>query len=109
MVYLSRRNSKNPKLKEHHKLYFKLFSNVIKEVKILQHKKQILTSYNKTRTTWNIVKSETGKKRGKEEIPLLNVNGKLIQNQQTNANSFNDCFLTTAEILTGANQIDRIN
>jgi hypothetical protein len=31
---------------------------------------------------------------------------KLIQNQQTIANSFNDYFSTTAEKLMGANQID---
>jgi hypothetical protein len=49
-------------------------SKVIKEAKILQYNKHILTSYNKTRTTWNIVKSETGKERGKEEISLLNIN-----------------------------------
>ena len=33
--YLSNRNSKNPKLKEHYKLYCKLLSKVIKEAKIL--------------------------------------------------------------------------
>jgi len=47
---LSSRNSKNPKLKEHYKLYCKLLLKVIKEAEILQNKKQILTSYNKTRT-----------------------------------------------------------
>jgi len=78
---MSSRNSKKPKLKEHYKIYCKLLSKVIKEAKILQYKKHILTSYNKKRTTWNIVKSRTGKRRGKEEISLLNVNGKLIQNQ----------------------------
>jgi len=83
--------------KEHYKSYCKFLSKVIKESKILQYNKQILTSYNKTSTTWNIVKSETGKKRGREEISLLNINGKQIQNQQTIANSFNDYFLTTAE------------
>jgi len=36
----------------------------------------------------------------------LNINGKLIQNQQTIANSFNDYFSTTAEKLMEANQID---
>jgi len=77
-LYLCSRNSKNPNLKEYSKLYCKLLSKVIKEAKILPYKKEILTSYNKTRTTWNIVKSETGKKRGKEKISLLNVNGKLI-------------------------------
>ena len=77
-LYLSSRNCKNPKLKEHYKLYCKLLSKVVKEAKILQYRKQILTSYNKTRTTWNIVKSETGKRRGNEEISLLHINGKLI-------------------------------
>ena len=94
---------------EYYKLYCKLLSKVIKEAKILQYKKEILTSYNKTRTTWNIVKSETGEKRGKEEISLLNVNGKFIRNQQTTANSFNDYFLTIAKKLTGANQIDKLS
>jgi hypothetical protein len=35
---------------------------VIKEAKILHYNKQILTSRNKIRTIWNIVKSEKGKK-----------------------------------------------
>jgi predicted phosphoadenosine phosphosulfate sulfurtransferase len=59
-IYLSSRNSKNPKLKEHYKSYCKLLLKVIKEAKILHYKKHILTSHNKTKTTWNIVKSKTG-------------------------------------------------
>ena len=90
-LYLISRNSENPKRKEHYKLYCKLLLKVIKEAKVQQHKKQILTSYNKART-WKIVKFETGKKRGKEAISLLNIKGTLIQNQQTIANSFNDYF-----------------
>ena len=108
-LYLSSRNSKNPKSKELYKLYCKLLTNIIKEAKILQYEKQISTSHNKTRTIWKIVKSETGKKRGTEEISLLNINDKLTQNQQTIANSFNDNFLTTAEKLMGTNQIDTLS
>jgi hypothetical protein len=48
------------------------------------------------------------KKRGKEEISLQNISGKQIQNQQTIANSFND-FLTRAEKLMGAKQIDGVS
>jgi hypothetical protein len=62
-LYPSIRNSKNPKLKEHYKLHCKLLSKVIKEAKILQYNKQISTSYNKTRPTWNIVKFKTGRKK----------------------------------------------
>ena len=87
-LFLIRRNSKNPKLKQYYKAYCKLLSKVIKEAKILHYNKQILTSHNKTRTIWNIVKSETGKKLRKEEVSSLNINGNLIQNQQIIANSF---------------------
>jgi hypothetical protein len=104
-IYFSSRNSKKPNLKEHYKSFCKLLAKVIKEAKISQYKKEILISYNKTRTTWNIVKSKTGKKRREKEISLLNINGKLVQNQQTIENSFNDCFLKTAEKLMEANQI----
>jgi cell division protein FtsI/penicillin-binding protein 2 len=69
----------------------------------------ILTSHNKVITTWNIVKSETGKNRGLEEISLLNIKGKLIQNQQTIANSCNDYFSSAAEKLMGANQIHKMS
>ena len=39
-------------------------------------------------------------------VSSLNINGTLTQNQQTIADSFNEYFLTTAEKLIGANQID---
>ena len=42
-------------------------------------------------------------------MSLLNVNGKLIQNQETIANSINDYFLTIAEKLTVAKQIDKLS
>ena len=57
------RNSNNPKLKEYYKLYSKRLSKVIREAKILQYRKQILASQNKTKTAWNIVRLETRKKR----------------------------------------------
>jgi hypothetical protein len=104
-LYLISRNSKNPKLKQYYKLYCKLLSKVIKEAKILQYEKQISASYNKAKTTWNIVKSETGKKIRKEDISLLNINGKIIQNKQIMANSFNDYFFKNARETNGSKQI----
>jgi len=62
-LYLNSRNSYNLKLKEYYKSYSKRLSKVIREAKILLYKKQILASQNKTKTTWNIVRSETIKKR----------------------------------------------
>jgi len=79
-LYLNSRNSNNLKLKEYCKSYCKRLSKVIREAKILQYKKKILASQNKTKTTWNIVRSETIKKKGKEDITSLIINGRLIQN-----------------------------
>ena len=65
-LYMKSRNSNNPKLKEYYKLHSKRLSKVIREAKILQYRKQILASQNKTKTTWNIVRSETKKKKVKK-------------------------------------------
>ena len=108
-LYLISRDSRNPKLKQNYKSYCKALSKVIKEAKILHYNKQILTSHNKTKTVWNIVKTETGKKLRKEEVASLKINGELIHNQQVISNSFNDYFLNTAEKLMTANQIDQLN
>jgi hypothetical protein len=79
-LYLNSRSSNNPKLKECYKSYRKRLSKVTREAKILKYKKQTLTSQTKTRTTWNIVRSETRKKIGKEDITLLKINGMLTRN-----------------------------
>jgi len=60
------RNSNNPKLKEYYKLHSNRLPKVIREAKILQYRKQILASQNKTKTTRNIVRSETKKKKVKK-------------------------------------------
>ena len=107
-LYLNSQNSNNPKLKEYYKLYSKRLSKVIREAKILQFRKRMLASQNKIRTTWNIVRSETRKKE-KEDIISLNINGILVQNQRTIANCFNNYFSNIAEDLIEASHIDKIN
>ena len=108
-LYLNSRDSKNPKLKHYYKSYCKILSKIIKEAKRQHYNKQILTSHNKTRTIWNIVKTETGRRIRKEEVSSLTINGELIQNQQVIANSFNDYFLNIAEKLMTANQTDQLS
>jgi hypothetical protein len=44
------------------------------------------------KTTWNIIKSETGKKGSKGGAHLLNMNGNLTKNQQMIADPFNNYF-----------------
>jgi hypothetical protein len=50
-----------------------------------------------------------GKKRGKIDITSLNVNGRIIHNQQTIADSFNKYFSNVAEKLIETNYMDKMN
>ena len=98
-LYLKCRNSSNHKLKIYYKSYCKLLTKIIRQAKTLHYSNQILKSDNKSRTLWNIVKSQTGKKIIKDEVSILDTNGAIIHNKQKIANSFNDYFSTIAENL----------
>jgi hypothetical protein len=106
-LYLNSKHSNDPTLKEFYKLYYKILSRVIKKAKKQQYNKRILTSKNKTKTIWNIIKTETGRKTEKEGIPLINHNGLLIDDQQIISSIFNNYFSTIAEEIIGTNQNDR--
>jgi hypothetical protein len=47
-------------------IYCKILTKVIKEAKKQQYSKRISTSKNKSKTVWNIVKTETEKQKKKE-------------------------------------------
>ena len=53
-------------------------------------------------------RKQGGEKKGKEDITSLNLNGRLLQNQQTIASSFNNCFLNAAENLIETNHSDKM-
>jgi hypothetical protein len=61
------RNSNDPNLKSHYELFYINLINVIIETKIANYKKPILNSDNKMKTTWNIIKSEIGRKVKKKD------------------------------------------
>jgi hypothetical protein len=103
-LYLKCRNSNNHKLKSYYKLYCKLLSKIIRQAKALHYKNQILKSNNKSKTVWDILKSQTGKKKMKEVISILDTNGTLTYNKQEIANSFNDHFSTVVENLLQPHQ-----
>jgi hypothetical protein len=85
------------RLKNHYKRYCNILSKVIKEVKRYDYNNQILKSNNKTKTIWEIVKLETGKRKNNKEVQSLNIDGQTTNNTQTIANAFNDYFLSLAE------------
>jgi hypothetical protein len=60
-------------------------SSVIKEAKRLEYNNQIINSSNKIKTTWNIIKSETGR-----------LNGHKTSKYQNTPDTFNKYFSSIA-------------
>jgi hypothetical protein len=52
---------------------------------------------NKIKTTWDIVKVESGKKTVNEDVQSLNIEGKSTNNPQAIASAFNKYFLSLVE------------
>ena len=96
-MYLLRKNSNDPLLKNYYKLYCKILSNVIKEAKKYYFNKWIKNSKNKMKTIWDITKSLTRIKTKNKDVQQLNINGNINYNLQTIPDSFNKYFLSTTE------------
>jgi hypothetical protein len=64
---------------------------VIKEAKRSSYSQQIMNSHNKIKTTWNIIKSETGRK-------MVKTDG--FDTCKANPDLFNNYILTIAEKIT---------
>jgi hypothetical protein len=71
--------------------------NTTKETKRSYYNKQIFNFKTKIKTTWNIVKLDTGKGSVYEDIHALNIDGNFINNQQFISDAFNDHFLSTTD------------
>jgi hypothetical protein len=76
----------------------------IKETKIANYKRQILNSDNVMKTTWNIIKSEIGRKVKNKVIHKLNIDGNTINNYRVTSDAFSN-FLSVAEKIT----VNKIN
>ena len=98
-IKISCGSSTDLKLQNYYKLHCKILSNVITEAKRTWYNKQILTSNNKTKTTSNITKTETGKK-DSVDIYWSSNDGDESHDYQVISDSFNNYFLLTAEKIT---------
>jgi len=76
-------------------------SKVIKGAKQLYYNNKISKSNNKIKTTCDIIKTETCKNHTNKGTQLTNTDLKLITNQQSIGNSFNNYYLTVADKITG--------
>jgi hypothetical protein len=106
---LASRDSNDPRIKSHYKMYCKILSEVFKEAKQDNYNSQILKSNNKIKTTWGIVKVESGKKTVNNDAQSLNIEGKSINNPQTIASAFNEHFLSLVEKTYSNNNNNNIN
>ena len=69
----------------------KILSMVIRHAKTLHLNNQIIHSNNKIKTTWNIIKRETGGQNIKhDKVNICNTVKKY--NESINAEIFNKCF-----------------
>ena len=98
-VYTLTKNSNDPKARVHYIMYCRILQKVIKEAKKQFYDSLIAKSDNKTKTTWNIIKNETGRMHPIEQVPSTLMNMAKLKDQKTVANAFNNFFLTTSEKL----------
>jgi hypothetical protein len=84
-----------------------VLTNVIREAKRNNYNNQILWSNNKIKTTWDIVKLESGKRINKNNnvnIQEINLDDS-INNPQDIAKVFNEYFLSVAQKISS--QVDK--
>jgi len=96
-LYLLCRNSNKSKLKPYYKLYCKILSNVIKEVKKYYYNIQIENSDKKMKTVWNITTSLTGKKIKNEVTYQLNIDGNITYDKLI-SETFHNYLLSITKI-----------
>jgi predicted lactoylglutathione lyase len=92
-LYVLRRTTGNPELVKHYKRYCKILSDTIKLAKKLHYNNFIINSKNKTKTTWDVIRSVTNSKSDKNIISSVSTGGKKYDNPQTMANIFNNHFI----------------
>jgi hypothetical protein len=95
-LYLKYRYDNDPQFKLYYVKYCKVLAKVIKEAKKANYDSTILKSHNKIKTTWSIVKKETGYKIYKDEPQALKINNTTINNKEHIANAFNEYFTSVA-------------
>jgi hypothetical protein len=75
-------------------------SDVIKEANRLNCDTQVINLNNAIKTTWKIIKLEMGRKANYGTIHSLNFEGRVINNQQTIADTFNNYSRTLLRSLS---------
>ena len=99
ILYLNCRSSNDKNLKNRYKKYCRTLSNVIKAAKKKHNDELILKSKNRFKTTWGIIKKETGNQNHHNPINSLRINDTMVNNSQEIAYAFNDYFSSVADTI----------
>jgi hypothetical protein len=91
------RSSSDPKVKAHFKKYCRILSKVIEAAKKLHYNTLIVNSNNKTKTTWNIVKTITNNTGHSDTITNMKINDRLSCNPIDIIDAFNTYFSSISE------------
>jgi hypothetical protein len=81
----------------HYNKFGKTLSRVIKEAKRQHHCRLTEKADNKIKTTWNIIKHESGKLQQIEQISQVLINNEKVNNPQKVVDSFNTFSLKITE------------
>jgi hypothetical protein len=91
-------NSNDPITKPFYVKFVKFLIKSLKKLKKQHYSRRIAKYINKIKTTWNMVKKETGKFHFKPEwMPSVLTHNEKVKDPEKVADAFNSFFLTTAE------------
>jgi hypothetical protein len=91
------RDSNDAVIKALYFKFYKILNIVIQEAKKQHHYRLTAKSDNKIKTTWSIIKHETGKIHVTEQMPSLLITNEKIKYPEKVADAFNSFFLSVAE------------
>jgi hypothetical protein len=99
-IYIYSKSSNKPHMRIYYNKYCKILSRVIKEPKRQHYCRLRAKSDNKIKTTWNIIKFQSGKLHLTEQIPSDLINSEKANDPQIIADAFNTFFLQILENLS---------
>jgi hypothetical protein len=98
------RQDDNPHFKLYYLKHCKVLAKVIKAAKKIYYDNKITRSHNKIKTTWSIIKRETGNKNQKGEPQSSKINNTMIKDTKLVANAFNEYFTPVAQTIIDNNK-----
>jgi hypothetical protein len=100
-LFILYRTNSNYLFKSYYKTYSMILRRVIREAKRKYYNQLISIANNKTKTTWNIIKSESGKSNNlnKERLPQIFLNNNKKINTKEAAHNFNKFFSSVSDNL----------